>query len=139
MNVMEQVLIIIGASILGILGMVHFSYTFFTNKFAANDSDVTKAMMATSPILTKETTVWDAWIGFNASHSLGLILFSAMYIPLLISHFDVIVNSIWFTFLPVFFGLSYMILAKRYWFNIPFVGITVSTVCFLIAAILIRL
>ena len=136
---MEQVLIIIGASIFGILGIVHLSYTFFTNKFAAYDPAVTKAMMSTSPVLTKETTVWDAWVGFNASHSLGIILFSVMYIPLVINHFYVIEDSIWFTFLPVAVGLSYMALAKRYWFKIPFVGITISTVCFFIAAILMNL
>jgi len=136
---MEQVLIVIGASIFGILGIVHLYYTFFTNKFAAYDPDVTKAMMSASPILTKETTVWDAWVGFNASHSLGAISLAAVYIPLVTNHLNVIKESIWFTFLPVVVGLSYMALAKRYWFKIPFVGISISTVCFLIAAILIGL
>jgi hypothetical protein len=135
---MEQVLIIIGAAIFGILGIVHLSYTLFTNKFAAYDPDVTKAMMSTSPILTKETTVWDAWIGFNVSHSLGAILVAAVYIPIAINNLTVIEESLWFTLLPVVFGLCYMALAKYYWFKIPFVGISISTICFVIAAILLR-
>jgi hypothetical protein len=133
---MEQVLIIIGASIFGILGIVHLSYTFFTNKFAAYDPAVTKAMMSTSLILTKETTVWDAWIGFNVSHSLGAMLVAAVYIPLAINHLKVIEESLWFTLLSVVIGLCYMALAKRYWFQIPFIGFTASTIFFLIAATL---
>lgn len=87
---MEQVLIIIGASIFGVLGTIHLIYTFFTNKFEAYDSAVTEAMKATSPILTRETTVWNAWIGFNASHSLGAMLFASIYVPLTTSYFNVI-------------------------------------------------
>jgi len=68
---MEKILIIIGASIFGILGTMHLLYTFFTNKFTARNQHVVEAMQSTSPVLTKETTMWKAWIGFNASHSLG--------------------------------------------------------------------
>ena len=39
-------------------------------------------MKQTSPVLTKDTTVWDAWVGFNASHSIGAMLVAAFYIPL---------------------------------------------------------
>ena len=62
---LEQILIIVGASIFGILGLVHLIYTFYTNKFDARKSSVTDAMKKTSPVLTKETTIWDAWVGFN--------------------------------------------------------------------------
>jgi hypothetical protein len=89
-----------------------------------------KAMRDTSPILTKDTTMWDAWIGFNASHSLGAMLVAAFYVPLAIIHIDVIRESVWFSLLPVVMGLSYLALAKRYWFKIPFIGILISTLCF---------
>ncbi|MBL4880342.1 MAG: hypothetical protein JKX82_03355 [Oleispira sp.] len=135
---MEQVLIIIGASIFGVLGSVHLIYTFFTNKFDAYDSAVTVAMKATSPVLTRETTVWRAWVGFNASHSLGAMLVAAIYVPLAISHFDVIQHSGWFSTLPVVIGLTYLALAKKYWFKIPFFGILMSTVCFVGAFVLIN-
>ena len=84
----EQVLLIAGASIFGVLGTLHLIFTFFTNKFDAYDSSVTEAMKNTSPVLTKDTTVWDAWIGFNASHSSRprpittvLLIISTMSIP----------------------------------------------------------
>ncbi|WP_455710250.1 LIC_13387 family protein [Pseudoalteromonas maricaloris] len=47
-------------------------YTFSTEKFNPYDISAAEAMKRTSPQLTKETTIWRAWIGFNASHSLGL-------------------------------------------------------------------
>jgi hypothetical protein len=136
---MEQILIIIGASIFGVLGTAHLFYTFFTNKFEAYDSSVTEAMKETSPILTKETTVWSAWIGFNASHSLGAMLVAGFYIPLTMFYFSVIQQSLWFSVLPVMIGLSYLILAKQYWFKIPFIGILISTICFTGAAISINI
>lgn len=134
----EQMLIILGASIFGVLGAIHLVFTFFTNKFDAYDQRVTEAMKSTSPVLTKETTMWDAWIGFNASHSLGAMLVAAFYVPLAVSHMNVIVDAKWFSLLPVVIGFSYLALAKRYWFKIPFWGVLVSTICFTIAAVLVN-
>lgn len=135
---MEQVLIIIGASIFGILGTIHLLYTFFTTKFDAYDSSVTEAMKGTSPIITKETTIWKAWVGFNASHSLGAILVAGVYLPLSVSYFNIIQQSLWFSVLPVIIGLSYLILAVKYWFKIPLIGVSISTFCFVGAAVLIN-
>jgi hypothetical protein len=36
-------------------------------------------MKQTSPVLTGETSMWDAWVGFNTSYSLGAMLFAADY------------------------------------------------------------
>jgi len=134
----EQILLIVGAIIFGVLGTIHLVYTFFSNKFNAFDSSVTKAMKNTSPLLTKQTTMWNAWVGFNASHSLGAILVTAFYVPLALNNMSVIRENLWFSILPVFIGLAYLTLAKKYWFKIPFIGVLISTVCFIGAAILIN-
>ena len=136
---MAQTLIILGAAIFGILGTLHLLYTFFTPKFDASDPAVKEAMKATSLILTKDTTMWKAWIGFNASHSLGAMLIAAFYIPLAARHFDLIQEDHWFSLLPVVLGLSYLLLARKYWFKIPFTGILISTVCFIGAAVMIHI
>lgn len=134
----EQILLITGATIFGVLGTIHLVYTFFTNKFNATDSAVTEAMKDASPNLTKQTTMWKAWVGFNASHSLGAMLVTAFYVPLAVNHMDVIRGSLWFSVLPAIIGLSYLVLAKKYWFKIPLLGIVISTLCFFSAAILIN-
>ena len=71
---MAQILLIVGASIFGLLGVAHLYFTFFTTNFEPHDASVKTAMEGTSPVLTKETTMWRAWVGFNASHSLGAML-----------------------------------------------------------------
>jgi|TARA_R110002049_G_scaffold89490_1_gene225087 hypothetical protein len=134
----EQYLIIIGSSVFGVLGTIHLLYTFFTNKFNAHDPSVTEAMKSSSPILTKETTIWNAWVGFNASHSLGAMIVAAFYIPLALFNFEIISQSNWFSSLPVVIGCSYLLLAKRYWFKIPFYGVLIATVCFTLASVLIN-
>lgn len=86
----EQSLVIIGAAIFGILGTLHLIYTFLTPRFDPRDSSLRSVMENTAPRLTRETTMWRAWVGFNASHSLGAMLFAAIYIPLAIWHMEVI-------------------------------------------------
>ncbi len=131
----EQILLITGASIFGLLGLIHLFYTFFSHKFNAFDPAVTQAMKKTSPVISKETSIWAAWVGFNASHSLGAILVAAFYIPMAASHIALIQQSLWFSLLPSITGLCYLILAKKYWFKIPFVGILIATICFVLAFI----
>jgi len=136
---MAQILIVVGAAIFGVLGAIHLLYTFFTNKFEAYDPSVTAAMKGTSPLLTKETTVWKAWVGFNASHSLGAMLVAAVYVPLAVWHIDLVASSRWFSLLPVGVGLSYLVLARKYWFKVPLVGVLLSTLCFAAAAALLNM
>ncbi|KAA3617990.1 MAG: hypothetical protein DWQ05_08050 [Calditrichaeota bacterium] len=134
----EKLLLVFGATILGVLGLIHLLFTFFTNKFDAVDQSVSTAMKKTSPVLTKETTMWDAWIGFNASHSFGVLFFAGFYVPLAFNHIEIIQTNWWFSFLPMAFGFCYLVLAKKYWFRIPYIGILISTCCFAIAVILIN-
>lgn len=133
----EQVLLITGAAIFGVLGTIHLLYTFYTDKFMARNREVTDAMKKTSPVLTSQTTMWRAWIGFNASHSLGAIFISVIYIVLAVQHMEVLYQNKIFITLTVIIGLSYLYLAKQYWFRIPFTGILLATCCFIFSALLI--
>jgi len=135
----EQILLIVGSGILGVLGIAHLIYTFFSNKFDAYDKNVTAAMKKTTLVLTKETTMWKAWIGFNASHSLGAILVPLFYIPLAANNISIIQDSLWLSTLPVLIGLSYFALAKKYWFKIPLIGISLVCGCFVGAAVVINI
>jgi hypothetical protein len=136
---MAYILYIIGFSIFALLGSIHLLYTFYSNKFEAYDSLVTQAMKGTTIILTKETTLWKAWIGFNASHSLGVMFIAFIYITLASKYFDVIEQSLLLSLLPILIGLSYLFLAKVYWFSTPFIGISIATICFVAAAVIINI
>lgn len=135
----DQILLITGAAIFGVLGSAHLFLTFLSDSFQAFDGSVTEAMKKSAPKLTKETTMWKAWIGFNASHSFGAILVAAFYIPLALANMAVIRESIWLSLLPAIVGFAYLYVAYQYWFRKPFAGIAIATICFVAAALFINL
>jgi hypothetical protein len=77
-------------------------------------------MKSANPILTKETTLWKAWIGFNASHSLGAIFIGVMNFYLAVLYFDLVQSDPFFFVLNIATTAFYLWLAKKYWFEIPF-------------------
>ena len=119
-----------------ILGTIHLLYTFFTNKFSSRNTTVSELMKTSFPVLTKETTMWKAWIGFNASHSSGAIYIGLINLILAIQYFPVIQNPV-FLLLNTVTILFYLWLAKKYWFSIPFTGILIAACCFITAAVII--
>jgi len=131
-----KIFILIASSIFLILGTIHLVYTFFTNKFLARDGETNEKMKSTSPILTNETSVWNAWIGFNASHSTGAMFIGLINIMLVCQHFEVYRSSFNILLLDICTGIFYLFLAKKYWFKIPLIGILIATSCFIVAILL---
>lgn len=133
-SVLAQILIVFGAAMMGLLGTLHIIYTFFTNKLEPRDAATATAMKATNPILTRRVNFWNGWIGFNASHGLGIVLFAGTYLLLAIGHLSWLRDSPALTWLPVAAGAAYLSL-RRYWFRTPIIGLTIATACFLAAAL----
>lgn len=67
---MPQILVAAGTAIILLLGFLHLAYTFFTRKFNPRDHELERDMGQVSPRISSQTTMWKAWIGINASHSL---------------------------------------------------------------------
>jgi len=132
--VLAQILIVFGAALMGLLGTLHIVYAFFTNKLEPRDPATAAAMKATNPVLTRRTNFWEAWIGFNASHGLGIVLFAGTYLLLAIGHMSWLRDSRALAWLPVVAGAAYSSLG-RYWFRIPTIGLSIATACFLAAAL----
>lgn len=132
---LAQSLFIAGAAIMGLLGCIHLAYTFFGHRLDPRDAATISAMQATTPRLTRDTSVWQCWIGFNASHSLGAMLFAAVYLLLASTHMDVLRASSALAWLAVAGSAAYLVLARRYWFRIPLAGILIAAVCFLLGAL----
>ena len=97
------------------------------------------AMAATGLRLARGgTTMWRAWVGFNFSHSLGLVVFAACAIGLGLGLESVRVPQS-LLLLPPAVGSIYVLLAVRYWFRIPAAGTAFGTLCFAVAWALYRL
>ncbi|MEI6737824.1 MAG: hypothetical protein WCL29_05025 [Pseudomonadota bacterium] len=130
-----SVLVISSASIILFLGLVHLLYTFLGIKLYPTDMALTVRMKEVAPNISQQTTMWRAWIGFNASHAIGAILFGAIYIYLAAQHATVLFQSGFLLLLGLITLLTYFFLGLRYWFSIPFRGITVSTALYVSALV----
>lgn len=135
---MSGILLILGGALFGVLAALHAIYTPLDlrnpRRLVPVDPSVTQAMANSALRLSRGgTDMWRAWIGFNFSHSLGLLLFGAL--------------AIWaasrIKTLPVgmmpaltLIGCIYLVLALLYWFRIPAIGIAIGTGCFAVAWIL---
>src|SRR5271167_911171 len=73
------ILMVLSASIIFTLGVVHLVYTFWGPKLTPHDPALQISMSQIASVITKETTMWRRWVGFNASHSMGLILFGLVF------------------------------------------------------------
>lgn len=128
-----SILMAASAGVILALGLVHLLYTFHGEKLTPRDPMLQAAMRAASPVLTRQTTMWKAWVGFNASHSLGAILFGLVYGYLALAHGAFLFASPFL--LAVGFGMlaTYLALGYAYWFSIPFRGIGLSLACYVAA------
>jgi len=129
------VLIALSATVMVFLGVVHVYYTVATNKFDPRDTDLKSRLEAVSPVLSRQMTMWNGWIGFNLSHSLGLLFFGAVFGYLAIFRFSVLQHS---TFLLVTGALVlsvYAILSKLYWFSGAFRGVALALVLYFAGSI----
>jgi hypothetical protein len=129
---------VIGSLIFTVLGSIHLLYTFFTNKFSSRSEKVIAETKSSHPVLTNETTIWKAWIGFNASHSMGAIFIGIINIYLAIYYFTILKTDIFFFSFNIFTVGFYLWLARKYWFKIPFAGILLTLVSFATSFILIH-
>jgi hypothetical protein len=130
-------LIAASAAIILLLGLVHLLYTFSGPKLHPRDADLRERMQTVSPVITRETTMWRAWIGFNASHSYGAILFGTVYGYLSLVHGELLFQSAYLLAVGLLLLLGYV--GKRYWFSVPYRGILLATACYVTALIVHRL
>lgn len=88
------------------------------------------------PQLTRETTLWRAWIGFNASHSLGAIVFGLIYGYLALAAPQLLFGSRFLLALGAATLGAYMMLGRRYWFSIPNRGILMALCLYALGLVL---
>ena len=133
MNILPTSLLAGSAAIILLLGLAHLLFTFNGTKLVPRDSELQVRMREVSPFISRETSMWKAWVGFNASHSFGAILFGAIYGYLAVFHGALLFQSVFLLFLGLLVLVGYLLLAKHYWFSVPFRGILLATVLYVLA------
>jgi len=127
---MASGLLAASALIIFLLGTVHLGYTFFGDKLRPRNSQLFADMAAGRLNITQQTTVWRAWLGFNASHSIGAILFGLIYAHLALAHEALLFSSVFLQAVGFAVLLSLALLARYCWFSIPFRGISLALVLY---------
>lgn len=125
-------LVCAGAGVIGLLGLVHMVYTYRGTRMWPRDPALVQQMQAVPPRISASTTMWRAWIGFNASHSLGALLFGAVYGYLALAAPQLLFASPFLVAVGAATLATYLWLGWRYWFHVPFTAIAIA--CALYAA-----
>lgn len=128
-----------GSIIITVLGSIHLYYTFYTNKFSSRNEKLLQEMKTSFPILTKEMTMWNGWISFNATHSIGAIFIGVINFYLALNYFEILQYDHFFFVFNIFIIAFYLWLARKYWFKKILMGVLTVLVCFVISYILILL
>ena len=127
MMLLASTLMAASAAVIFLLGALHLFYTFTGNKFHPHDAELRTRLEQVSPVISRQTTMWKVWVGCNASHSCGLLLFGAIYGYLALMHSRFLFQSRFLLVLGLLFLGGFAVLGRRYWFRLPFRAILVAT------------
>ena len=105
---------------------MHLRYTFSGSKLHPREPHLIEEMRTVPLVLTRQTTMWRAWVGFNASHSFGAILYGAVYGYLALIHATFLLQSHFLLGVGLVLLLGYAVLGKLYWFSAPYRGIVLA-------------
>src|SRR5260370_22045634 len=133
------ILMVLSASIIFTVGVVQLVYTFWGPKLTPRDPALQISMSQTSPVITKETTIWRCWVGFNASHSMGLILFGLVFGFLALAHSQLLFQSPFLLVVGLAMLVGLLVLCKVYFFSAPLTSISISLACYVASIALSRL
>jgi hypothetical protein len=127
---------VLSASIVLTLGIIHLVYTFWGPNLTPRDPTLQVSMSQTSPVITKETTMWRCWVGFNASHSMALILFGLVFGFLALAHDELLFHSPFLLVVGLAFLVGFVVLCKVYFFTVPLRGMSISLTCYVASIVL---
>ncbi len=133
MEIVAEILMLASATVIFLLGTIHLLYTFHGPKLKPREPGFQSLMDQVSPVISRETTMWQAWIGFNASHSFGAMLFGLIYGYLAASQPSLLFGSVFLLVVGFALLAGYTALALKYWFSLPFRGIAIALALYITA------
>jgi hypothetical protein len=133
-----KILMVLSASIVFMLGVVHLVYTFWGSQLTPRDPALQISMSQIAPVITKETTMWQCWVGFNATHSMGLILFGLVFGFLALAHSQLLFRSPFLLVVGLAMLGGLVVLCKVYFFSGPLTSMSISLACYVASIALSR-
>ncbi|HEX9422779.1 MAG TPA: hypothetical protein VF899_06015 [Pyrinomonadaceae bacterium] len=120
-------LILLSTLIIFLLGALHLLLTFRGTSFYPRDRELVFKMKAVSPLISTQTTMWKAAIGFHASHSIGTMLFSVVYMYLALEPTRLLFQSTFLLGVGLVYLALLVTLCRLYWLRLPFAGMLLAT------------
>ena len=114
------------AAVIGLLGALHLLYTFHGKKLKPRDTHLERQMGLVSPEISRHTTMWQAWVGFNASHAFGALFFALVYGYLALFESPFLFRTPFLLGIGLLLLLGYAWLGLKYWFRVPLTGILIA-------------
>jgi len=121
-----MLLIAASALVIFTLGAMHCWLTFRGDALHPRDEALTRRMAEVSPRITRDTTMWGAWVSFNASHSFGAMSFGLMFGYLALAQPLVLRTSPFLVVVGAAMLGGYVFLGLRYWFSVPRRGVLIA-------------
>ena len=120
-------LAVMSGGIYAILGVLHLIYTLHDfggrpRYFRPLDRSLLPAMRNTNTAIAPTgRDYWSGILGFNLSHSIGVLLFALLI--LVTAQYQIS----WLKPILVLVGLAFTVIALRCWFNTPMLGCLIGT------------
>jgi len=135
---MIHLLIVIGAVPFLLFGAGHGALTLRDLKrpraFTPTDPALREAMQQSSLRFHRDWNLWRAWLGFNLTHSLGLIVFGAAFLHVGIFEPHLFASSLLIQAVAVAVSAAYLVVSLQFFFSRPVIGSAIGLACFLAAA-----
>jgi hypothetical protein len=80
-------------------------------------------------------SMWNAWVGFNISHGLGVFVFGLLCLLIAADDFALVERIGVLRPMTVVVSAAYLALSLRFWFSGPAVITGVATACFVVSAV----
>ena len=137
---LAQILVVMAAYVFLLMGVVHGALTFrdlkhpraFTPRDAALRPGLEPSGLARPPAIN----LWDAWLGFSLTHSLGLVLFGGGYLCVGIFEPQVFAQSCVLQSTAVLVSALYLVVSLRVFFARPALGCALGLCGFMVATAL---
>lgn len=137
---MIQILLSIAAAIIILLGGFHGFLTirdlYDPRSFTPTDDSVRKAMQNQPIRLHPSTDLWKAWLGFNLSHSLGLLVAGGTLLAIALFDPELFINHLSIQLSALAVAGIYLVLSLKFWFSSPAIGSGIITLCIFAAILL---
>lgn len=136
---MTQFLLTAAGAIILLMGTGHLLLTlrdvWRPKAFTPTDDAVRQAMKESNVKFDKRLNLWDAWLGFNISHSMGAMMFGGVLLFTARAHLEAFLQSAFLQTMAVLVAVVYLVVAIRFWFRGPVIGISIVLLCILAAII----